>query len=129
MPSLNAELCALARPISPKKTGSVITVRCVLFTSEQFFSRVKNFLFFVFIQALLNLSVDPFVGVADIAKKIVNGITLKVRHDYKWQNSLSVIEENLLSCIEVRFVSKFARKYRKSSRETAVARSFYAFLC
>ena len=31
-------------------------------------------------QALLNLSVDPFVGVADIAKKIVNEITLKVRN-------------------------------------------------
>ena len=30
------------------------------------------------LQALLNLSVDPFVGVAEIAKKIVNGITLKV---------------------------------------------------
>jgi len=28
-------------------------------------------------KALLNLSVDPFVGVAEIAKKIVNGITLK----------------------------------------------------
>lgn len=28
-------------------------------------------------KALLNLSVDPFVDVADIAKKIVNGITLK----------------------------------------------------
>lgn len=28
-------------------------------------------------KALLNLSVDPFVGVADLAKKIVNSITLK----------------------------------------------------
>lgn len=116
-------------PNFSENTASLITVRCVLFTSEQFFCRVKNFLFFVFIQALLNLSVDPFVGVADIAKKIVNGITLKVRHDYKWQNSLLVIEENLLSCIMVRFVSKFARNYRKSRRETAVARSIYAFSC
>ena len=32
------------------------------------------------LQALLNLSVDPYVGVADIAKKIVNGVTLKVRN-------------------------------------------------
>ena len=37
------------------------------------------------LQALLNLSVDPFVGVAEIAKKIVNGITLKVGYTDWWK--------------------------------------------
>ena len=56
-----------------------------------FFSRItddslgseKNWWNYLILQALLNLSVDPFVGVADLAKKIVNSITLKVGLYYK----------------------------------------------
>lgn len=59
--------------------------------SISFFSRItddslgseKNWWNYLILQALLNLSVDPFVGVADLAKKIVNSITLKVGLYYK----------------------------------------------